>query len=77
MVIGTDSTPRIHYYLRNMSDREKGNERRRKRTIAEDEGMVTDEVNSSAILINLILFVVNLINWITQLHKLNYFQLKK
>ena len=39
--------------------------------------MDTDEGNSSAILINLMLTDFNLINWITHIHKFNYFRLQK
>ena len=77
MVIGADSTPRRHYYLSNMSDNGEGNGRKRRRTVTEDEGMDTDEGNSSAILINLMLTNFNLINWITHIHKFNYFRLQK
>ena len=77
MVIGAVSTPRRHYYLSNMSDNGEGNGRKRRRTVTEDEGMDTDEGNSSAILINLMLTDFNLINWITPNHKFNYFRLQK
>ena len=77
MVIGADSTPRRHYYLSNMSDNGEGNGRKWRRTVTEDEGMDTDEGNSSAILINLMLTDFNLINWITHIHKFNYFRLQK
>ena len=75
MVIEADSTPRRHYYLSNMSDTGEGNGRKRRRTVTEDEGMDTDEGNTSAILINRMLPDVNLINRISHLRKLNYFNL--
>ena len=44
--------------------------------MTEDVGMDTDEGNTSAILINLMLPDINLINRITHLRKLNYFSLQ-
>ena len=62
MVIEADSTPHRNYYLSKMSDSGEGNGRKRRRIVTEDEGMDTDEGNTSAILINIMLTDANLIN---------------